>query len=488
MTAPVIEKLHEQLRYGTQEEAAAAAHQLADIQSAEDTEVVVTVHDKFWGEVGQIGDYIELSMDIPRNKVPTLDVILKGGDGFTTGLPTSPDPHIPRMRRCREELVGITVEVGNLREAFFVDHTKYSFRGGKRQLLANCLGIWDLLHYMYVVPSWWLPLAAQPISHAVYIGPIVSVRESMTAETGIRIQVGLWEFVNQAGSLNPDFRAWVGTLLQSKGNLVQALKTPMYVKRTPLLKDTSMMVARTVRMERVGAVIEDITKAYGVDVRMHLWKPGDPQPDKWADLNQPTYVVSVTDRLSTTGPTSTIADSILKTVVDITGSLFGEIGDIIKAAPGAEGVFISKLAGVDFEQPIAVLVDGPDNAFFEFDIDDYHPRGHTMILGGRSPTWVGAPGLIPRGHRPRGLTMSQQPDQHFPELADRQHHHLHRNHRRPKQFAGWFSQRRIPGLPDHPDVRPPRQGRTLWPSRVVPPHRLGPVQRRGHLFLRQPRP
>ena len=76
MTAPVIEKLHEQLRYGTQEEAAAAAHQLADIQSAEDTEVVVTVHDKFWGEVGQIGDYVELSMDIPRNKVPTLDVIL----------------------------------------------------------------------------------------------------------------------------------------------------------------------------------------------------------------------------------------------------------------------------------------------------------------------------------------------------------------------------------------------------------------------------
>jgi hypothetical protein len=104
--------------------------------------------------------------------------------------------------------------------------------------------------------------------------------------------------------------------------------------------------------------------------------------------------------------------------VDTAGSFFGEIGDIIKKAPGAEGVFISKLAGVDFEQPIAVLVDGPDNAFVEFDIDDYHPRGHTMIIGGRSPTWAGAPGLIPRGHRPGGLTMSQQHDQHHPELAD----------------------------------------------------------------------
>ena len=61
---------------------------------------------------------------------------------------------------------------------------------------------------------------------------------------------------------------------------------------------------------------------------------------------------------------------------------------MIQNAPGAEGVFISEFAGVDFIQPIAVLVDGPDTPMMEFDIDDYHPRGHTMILGGRSPTWV----------------------------------------------------------------------------------------------------
>lgn len=388
LTPPDVELLHAQLRNGTAEQRANAAHELAELQSREDTEVVVTVHDKFWQQVGEIGDYQELSLDIPRNKVPTLDIILKGGDGFTTGLPSSPDPHIPRLRKCREELVGLTVEVGNIRQAFIVDHTKYSYKGGKRQLVANCLGIYDLLSYMYVVPTWFLPLAAQPISHAVYIGPIVSVCESMIAEQMMRIQLGLWEFVNQAGSLNPDFRAWVGTLLQSGGNILQALKTPMYVVRTNLLKDTSMMVARTVRMEKISTVTEDMVKAYGADIRMDLWKPGDPQPDKWANLTQPTYVCTVRDRLSTTGPTNSVLDSILKTVVDTAGSFFGEIGDIIQQAPGAEGVFISKLAGVDFEQPLAVLVDGPDNAFFEFDIDDYHPRGHTMILGGRSPTWV----------------------------------------------------------------------------------------------------
>lgn len=383
-----IEVLHHTLRTGTPEERAAAAHRLADIKSAEQTDIVVTVHDKFWQPVGEIGDYGELSLDIPRNVVPTCDLTLKGGDGFSTSGPSAPDPHIPRLRMCRKELVGITVEVGSIRWAGFVDHTKYSFRDGKRQLVANCLGIFDLLNYMYVLPEWQLPIQVQPLSHAVFLGPIVSVIESMIAEQAMRLQLGLWEFVNQAGSLNPDFRAWFGTLKQNHGNLLEALKTPMYVVRTPFLKDTSMMVARTVRMEKIGAVIEDMTKAYGVDVRMDLWKPGDPQPDKWANLTKPTYVVTVKDRLSTTGPTGTIVDSILKTVVDTAGSFFGEIGDVIKSAPGAEGVFISKLAGVDFEQPIAVLVDGPDNAFVEFDIDDYHPRGHTMIIGGRSPTWV----------------------------------------------------------------------------------------------------
>jgi hypothetical protein len=398
MTAPTlppesVEVLHQMLRTGTAEERAHAAHRLAEIKSLEQTDIVVTVHDKYWDEVGQIGDYAELSLDIPRNKTPTCDFILKGGDGFTTGQMSSPDPHIPRLRRCREELVGITAEVGSVRWAGYVDHTKYSFRDGKRQLLANCLGIYDVFSYMHVVPSWYLPLQAQPVSHAVYIGPIVSVCESMISETAMRLQLGLWEFVNQAGSGNPDLRAWIGTILQSGGNILQMLKTPVYVVRTPLFKDTSMMVARTVRMEKLSAVIEDMTRAYGVDVRLDLWKPGDPQPDKWANLTKPTYVATVRDRLNTTGPTKTVLDSILKTVVDTAGNLFGEIGDLIKQAPGAEGVFISKLAGVDFEEPIAILVDGPDNAFFEFDIDDYHPRGHTMIIGGRSPTWVGAPWL-----------------------------------------------------------------------------------------------
>ncbi len=404
----VIEILHSQLRTGNPAQRAKAAHELADIRSAEETDIVVTVHDKFWDATGEIGDYEELSLDIPRNKTPSLDLKLKGGDGFSTYGPAAPDPNIRKLRRCREELVGITVEVGAIRWAGFVDHTKYSYKDSRRSLMANCLGISDIMNYLYVVPVWWLPLQAQPISHAVFIGPIVSAIESMISDQALRVQSGITEFMNQAGSLNPDMRAWFGTLLQNNFNIFEALKTPIYVVRTPIALDTSMLIARTVRMEKIGQVIEDMTKAYGVDVRMDLWKPGDPQPDPWANLTQPTYVVTVKDRLPVTGPTKTIADSIVKTVVDVGGSFFGEIGPLIQNAPGAEGVFISSLAGVNFEQPIAVLVDGPDGPMLEFEIDDYHPRGHTMIIGGRSPTWVGAPGSEPAwGHRPRGLILTQ---------------------------------------------------------------------------------
>lgn len=482
----LVEVLHTQLRTGTLEQRAAAADKLAEIKTEQQTEIVFTRYDKFWRRAGQIGDYTELTAGIPRNLTPTCDFELKGGDGFSLDGPAAPDPNIPALRKCRKELVGITVEVGPVRWAGFVDHTKYSFRGGKRTLTANCLGIFDILSYIHVLPTWWLPIQAQPISHAVFIGPIVSCIESMIAEQAMRLQSGIWEFVNQAGSLNPDMRAWFGTLLQSGGNIFQALKTPLYVVRTPLLKDTSMLVARTVRMEKIGAVIEDMTKAYGVDVRMDLWLPGDPQPDKWANLTQPTYVVTVKDRLSTRGPTNTILDSIVKTVVDIGGSFFGEIKGVIEAAPGAEGVFISQLAGVDFEEPIAVLVDGPDTPMLEFDIDDYHPRGHTMLIGGRSPTWAGAPGLTTWGHRPRGQNMSQQPHQHHAQLVDRFADDFHRNHWCAKQFARRVPQRRVPGVPGDPALRPPRRGRPLRSAGELPADRIGPLQYRGRIFLHQP--
>jgi hypothetical protein len=209
--------------------------------------------------------------------------------------------------------------------------------------------------------------------------------------------VGLWEFVNNALSLNPDFRAWFGTLLQSNGNIFQMLKTPVYVVRTNPLLDTSPLVAKTVRMESCGTVIQDLTKAYGVDVSVDLWLPGDEQPDFWTKtipfmaLDMPTYVVTVKDRSQIEGPTKTVLDSVIRTVVDAGGSFFGEIPGIVNQVPGMNGVFESPLLGVNFVPPWTVLIapdKGQKGSIENCKISHHTQKGWQHIIGGRSPKWL----------------------------------------------------------------------------------------------------
>jgi len=384
-----VAELQAVLKSGDTYQQAQAAHQLANIAATEHTDIVVTRYDKFWEPCGEIGAYLELTAAIFRNLAPSGEIVLNGGDGYSESGPSAPDPHIPALENCRKELVGITIEVGAIRWAGFVDYTDYNFQGGKRTLNAKLVGLFDLLNYIFVWPDPFWPIQAQPFSHAIYIGPIVSVIETMCSDQIRRIQSGLWGFLNNPSAiLNKQAREWFAKLLRDNTSIFEALKTPIYLKRHRLPEDTSMLVARTVRMESLAQVIGDMTKAYGVDVRMDLWLPGDPQPDDTAELTQPTYVLSVTDRLTTEGKFGDIRDSIAKTVVDLQGSFFGELLPLVQNAPGMDGVFISEVAGVNFEPPLAVLVDGPDTAMMEFKIHNHHPRAHTQIIGGRSPKWV----------------------------------------------------------------------------------------------------
>ena len=48
--------------------------------------------------------------------------------------------------------------------------------------------------YLVIWPTWWLPLATQPFSHAVYMRALQTVCETMVSECAIRIQSGWLEF------------------------------------------------------------------------------------------------------------------------------------------------------------------------------------------------------------------------------------------------------------------------------------------------------
>ncbi len=374
---------------------AEAAKNIADAFTSSNTDVKVTVCDAFWNEIGVAGNYIEVSGTIPRNAAPQATLKL-------------PENHWldPYLSQCENTMVGVIIETDGISEAFYVKrHREKLDEDGKVTLTSELVGIWDVLNYLPIWPSWYLPIATQPFSHAIYFGPLCSVIEAMAAQQAFRIQSGMWEFFNNALSLNPDVRAWLGTMLQAIKNDEQTgsvLKTPLYVVRTGLFGDSSPLFCRTVRMETVGQVIGDITKAYGVDVRVYLWRPGMEQPDKYANLTHHTYVMTVKDRSQIEGPTKTVLDSALRFLVDTQGSLLGKTLDPLLNPDGEsapEGVYIAPALGLVFvppyaqlETPDTIVADGEvirsKSALMTYEIVRSTPLGWQHIIGGKSPKWL----------------------------------------------------------------------------------------------------
>jgi len=367
---------------------ASAADEIAEIKTPViDKDWIITVYDFLWRPVGELGDdMLELTGIDPVNDMPNVKLKVKGSCAL-----------VDSFMGCKDTMVGVTVETAGLRLAYYVDSFDWEFVDDAWVGTANCNGIWDILNYLQIWPNHLLPIQAQIPSHAIFFWALVTVIEVMITECSFRIQSGLWEFVNNALSLNPDIRTWFGALLQNNFNIFQMLKTPIYVVRTNPFLDTSPLVVRTVRMESCAAVIKDITRSYGVDVRIDLWLPGDEQPDEWSEklpemhLTHPTYVVTVKDRSRIDGPTHTVIDSVIRQTVDLGGAFFGEVGNLIREIPGMAGRYDSPVLGSDFVPPWAILVapepgckGSVDSCKFTFQT----PRGWQHIIGGRSPKWL----------------------------------------------------------------------------------------------------
>ncbi len=465
---------------------ATTARDLTEARSRVDTDFRFTVCDHLWRPVGAIGpDLIEASGTDPRNNVPTAKITVKGDSAL-----------IDHFMGCSKTMVGVIVETAGMRYPFYVKSHKYKYDKGQWTGNLELKGIWDILNYLVIWPSWYLPIQAQPFSHAVYMWALCTVLESMVAESAMRIQSGIWEFVNNAASLNLDFRTWFATVanaLQRDGLSIETfqrmLKTPVYVKRTNPFLDTSPLAMRTVRMETCGQVITDITRAYGVDTRMDLWLPGDPQPDQWAGLDSPTYVFSTFDRSQIEGPTKTVLDSAVRTVIDLGGSLGGLFSALAQEIDGFDGQYQSPALGVNFVPPWAVLIapdSGEDSSILSCEITDHTPDGWQHIIGGRSPKWVGAPRLTVEGHRPRGLTLTQRSDERDLRLADRLTHHRAGRVGHPERPALGVPEQQFLCVPDGAALRPARRGRPV-PSghRTLPCNSKRAVQRRDHVRVHQ---
>lgn len=335
--------------------------------------------DAYWRPQAAItGDIIDASGSDVRNRAGDMRMTLTGDS-----------VHTPELMRCQQTLVGIKMETAGLRLAYWLRTHHYELANGTITNVVEAQHIWSVLNYMTVWPSWQLPLQVQPISHAVYAGGIVTVIETMIAETATRIQLGWQELASNALSGNPDLRAWLGTLRTSDGNIRTMLKKPLYVVRSNPFLDSSPSVVRLVKMESCGEVATDLTGPYGIDVSMDLWEPGDEQPDRWANLDCPTYVVRVRDRSQIEGPTRTVLDTAIKDTVDLVGSAFGEaVAPLITRAPSG---YVAPRLGVNYVEPWAIVElpeGGSRGSVVSGRVSHHAHDGWRHVIGGKSPAWL----------------------------------------------------------------------------------------------------
>jgi hypothetical protein len=377
------------LQSGDKRRVMKTAKRLADINKQVPPEWIFTRTDRFWNRAYSelTPDLIEASGTDPRNASGSAMLKIKSGSR-----------HNPYLADCDKTMVGVIVETAGIKMPYYVFTHRQRYENSAWTYTSELHGIADIFKYLIIFPTWWLPIQVQPISHAVLAGPIVTVLENVISECALRIQSGIMDFFNNALSLDLDVRTWIGTWMQaaerdglSIDTFIRMLKTPMYVVRTNPFLDGSPLWAKTVRMVPLSEVIEEATQSYGIDVSIELWEVGDPQPDPFANLDQPTYVVRVRDRTQITGPTKTILDSVLRTTVDLGGSLGILFNPLITGVPGMEGVYVSPLLGIQYTEPWTYLIapePGEDGSVLSCEIAHHTQTGWQHVIGGKSPKWL----------------------------------------------------------------------------------------------------
>ncbi|WP_078321141.1 hypothetical protein [Mycobacteroides chelonae] len=372
--------------YSDKYTAANFAEIAAAVEQAAPSDILVELYTNTYKVAGECGDYMELQVAWPRNAVGTGSLVLKGSD-----------PLAPIALTCHETVVPVTVTVGHLRWSGRIKKAVDKFGDGPDTVLCELEGDYAWLYKICAFPNFLLPIQVQFPNRGVAIGGAISVIKFLIATQAFRIQSGMWDLVNNLGSLNLDWRTWFGTwLMQNPGedlefqDILDMLTTPIYVVPTVGIFDTSPVISINWRMDKLADIIDQEVKDNGLSVEVNLWMPGEPQPHPTANLRVPTIVVDVKDRMGVIGPTGTFFDGILRVLVDLQDSVFGEIlkpflNPDNEYAP--DGVVIAPRLGVHFVKPWCVFSDHPQSGI-KGELAHHHPLAHTIIAGGRSPKWM----------------------------------------------------------------------------------------------------
>lgn len=343
------------------------------------------VFDQFYNEVGSCNDHIELKLSDPRQAIPGGSLVLKGSDSLSE-----------HVLNCDVTVVPFIYDKGAYRWSGRVDVAHDRLKDGLYTTELELVHDKVWLDRILCWPNPFLPIEIQEPTHWFGFGPAITVMKTLIAEQCFRLQLGLWELVNNLGSLNLDYRAWFGTLLLdgiSVTDLLQAVTTPIYVVPTDPIFDTSPWIEIDGRMETVWKLIQQQVKDNGLSVEVNVWLPGEPQPyGVLFPLTVATIVVDIKNRSGVTGATGTFLDGLEIDLVDLEGSGLGEVLSPF-LNPNNEyappGIDIAPLIGVNFIIPwVLYNCDVAKGGVIEFDVAHHHPLAWQILIGGKSPQWM----------------------------------------------------------------------------------------------------
>lgn len=366
----------------------AAATAAAAIEQNPPQSAVLRIFDPYYNCIGEINDHIELRIKDPRQALPAGSLSLK-----------ATDPLADVALTCQTTVVPVIYDKGGYRWSGRIDVAHDQFKDGKRTVECELIGDKHWLDRLLAWPNPFLPIWVQDPSQWFGMGPGLTVIYTLIAEQAFRIQSGVWEIVNDIGSLDLNLQAWIQELTSSVEGLslseiLNVLHTPICVVPINPITDTSAWIEINGRMDTVWKLIQQQLLDNGFDLTAVMWLPGDPQPPNLPiPLTQPTVVVQLFDRSGITGPTGTFLDGAVVDTVQLEGSLLGNalapILDPDNVQPYVEtdlGEYLAPEIGVDFVDPWVILdLDVDKSGIIESSVDHHHPLAWQVVTGGQSP-------------------------------------------------------------------------------------------------------
>ncbi|MEU6580673.1 hypothetical protein [Nocardia sp. NPDC046763] len=340
---------------------------------------VVEILDPTGAPLGVADDYLDLEWE-DNPELPTATLVLKGTD-----------PWAPLCVACDYTVVTVLIydNQGNKIWTGFVDDCDDIDDKGVETVTVQLLGHAAWFQNFCVYPNFILPPILQEPKEAIYIGPACTNLKMMWAEQIARyaVTLGLIELLEDI--LNP--LAWLQ-------GITEGAELPAVVVPVNALTDSSPWVAIVARMEDAATLQQPAIKGTGVLPTATFWKVGDPQPaPQWFTLTTPCIVFDCQDYSNVTGFDAGFLTGLIGEAVALADTALGEIMQVVGVAeqqdnnmtdPYGNGPLATALGLLAKPAWVVFDADSKYSGIEKCRISSHHPQAWSLIVGGKSPTWV----------------------------------------------------------------------------------------------------